>query len=279
MPKYPLLAIAALTALVPNGARADQFADSVVNYTPGTGFATEFGTGLPYTNPSAALGEPTRVIPGEFGGPVDPFNPPYLRDQVVSVGAGGSLTVGFSAPIADDPLHPYGLDFLIFGNAGFIVTNGDFSGGGITDGSLFAANDGATRVSVSADNVRFYTLNPSLAPVVDGLYPTVGSGLFSKPVNPALKETDFSGKGLAGIASLYAGSGGGTGYDIAWAQDENGKPVALPEVRFVRVEVLRGASEIDAISAVPEPSAWLLGFLSLAGAAGWRRTAGRKGGI
>jgi len=35
-----------------------------------------------------ALGEPSRVTPGDFGGPVDPFDPPYLPTQLVSVGQG-----------------------------------------------------------------------------------------------------------------------------------------------------------------------------------------------
>ena len=55
------------------------------------------------------------------------------------------------------------------------------------------------------------------------------------------------------IRSLYNGSGGGTGYDISWAQDGGGQSVFLPSISFVRVDVLSGKSEIDAISAVPEP--------------------------
>ena len=107
-----------------------------------------------YTNAAAALGSPSRqtVDPDPtFGGtfPVDPFSPPYLSSQVVSIGAGGSLTVHLDTPVVNDPAHPFGVDFIIFGNSGFVITNGNFSGGGITDGSLFANNSGSTRVSVS----------------------------------------------------------------------------------------------------------------------------------
>jgi hypothetical protein len=131
-----------------------QFADAVAGYTPGAGVSAS------YTNPVSALGEPSRVTPGTFGGPVDPFNAAYLGSQLVSVGAGGSLTLEFNTPISNNPANPYGLDFIIFGNAGFTITNGNYSGGGITDGSMYGNNTGSTRVSVSADGLNFYTLNP-----------------------------------------------------------------------------------------------------------------------
>jgi len=238
-----------------------QYADSIVSYTSGSGVSPS------YTDPTHALGAPTTFIGYQNA---DPFNPPYLGSDLVSVGAGGSLTVQFASPILNSPSHPYGLDFIIFGNSGFIITNGDFSGGGITDGSLFANNTGATRVSVSADNVTYYALNPALAPVADGLFPTDSAGDSHLPVNPALSQSDFAGQNLAGIRSLYAGSGGGTGYDISWAQDGFGQSVFLPSISFVRVEVLSGKSEIDAISVVPEPGSWALGLVGF-GLWIWRR--------
>lgn len=216
------------------------FADAVIDYNLGSGFASEF------TNASTVLGAPTASA--------NPFSPAFRNTQLLSVGAGGHLTVQFSTPIANDPGNPYGLDFVIFGNAGFVITNGNFSGGGITDGSLLGNNSGSTRVSVSADNITYYQLNPSLAPVVDGLFPTDGSGNFNFPVNPFLTGSDFAGQGLGDIRSLYNGSAGGMGYDIAWAQDQFGNSVSLPSVNFVRVDVFSGKSEIDAFAAVPEPS-------------------------
>lgn len=240
--RLSVLALASVL-LVPNLSFA-QFADTVAAYVPGTGVSSS------YTNSASALGEPSRATPGVWGGPVDPFNTPWLGEQLVSVGEGGSLTLGFATPITNDPAHPFGLDFIIFGNAGFSITNGDYSGGGITDGGLFGNNTGSTRVSVSADGVTFYTLNPALAPPVDGLFPTDGAGNFFLPVNPVLSGADFSGQGLSGIAERYAGSGGGAGYDIAGAQDTNGQPVTLASVSYVRVEVLSGKSEIDGMAAV-----------------------------
>jgi hypothetical protein len=253
-------------SLVSSHTQAAQYADSVISYSPGAGFATEFGTGLGYTNASVALGEPARSNPGAFGGPIDPFNPPYLKEQLVSMGTGGSLTVAFPSAIANRADNPFGIDFMIYGNAGFVITNGDFSGGGITDGSLLGANSGSTRVWVSADNLNFFQLDPSRAPVLDGFFPTDASGSFDLPADPSLSGSNFAGANLADMRSLYAGSAGGTGFDLAWAQDANGQSVVLPEVRFVRVDVLSGAAEIDGFAAlVPEPGPVTL----LALAAAW----------
>ena len=257
--RFAFLALAGLLSASP--ANAAGFADAIISYKPGTGFATEFGSGLGFTNTAAVLGEPSRIIPGQFGGPVDPFNPPYLREQLVSIGAGGSLTVRLDAPALNLPGNPFGIDFMIFGNAGFTITNANFIGGGITDGSLFGANSGDARVFVSTDNVEYFLLSPSLAPGVDRYFPTDGAGDFSRPLNPALQAADFSGRDLAGIRSLYGGSGGGAGFDLGWALDANGRSVNLTSIRFVRIDVLSGAAEIDAIVAVPEPSSWALGLL------------------
>lgn len=251
---------AAALAIGLPAARA-QWATEIVDYRPGVGYATEWGTGLGYTDPAAALGEPSRVTPGEFGGPVDPFSPPYLRTQLVSLGEGGALTVRFDQPIRNDPMNPYGLDFIVFGAAGFVITNGDYTGGGITDGSLFGNSAGPTRVSVSADGALFFTLDTTRAPGVDGLFPTDGSGDFTRPVNPALTSAAFAGQGLAGIRALYDGAGGGAGFDLAWAVDAEGQPVALDAVRFVRVDVLADRAEIDAfavVAPIPEPATWAL---------------------
>jgi len=255
-----LIAILAVASVAfPVVSQAADYAESVVAYSPGAGFTAG------YTNAAAALGEPSRSTPGQFGGPVDPFDPPYLSSQLVSVGGGGSLTVDFGTSIFNDPAHRFGLDFMIYANSGFVITNGDFTGGGITDGSLFGGNPGATRVSVSADNVHYFQLDPARTPTVGTLFPTDGIGSFDIAVDPALTSASFAGLGLAGIRVLYDGSGGGAGFDLAWAEDANGQTVTLPSVRFVRVDVLSGVANIDGFAGagvVPEPETWAL--LSLA---------------
>ncbi|MEK7782199.1 MAG: PEP-CTERM sorting domain-containing protein [Verrucomicrobiota bacterium] len=257
----PALALASVLSLTQTSNA--QFAASVVSYNSGVGFQPG------YTTPSSALGEPSRVTPGMYGGPVNPFNSAYLDSQVVSIGVGGSLTVQFSSPILNNPGNAFGLDFNIFGNAGFVITNEydfntfDWVGTPATSGSLYGSDATATRVSVSSDGINYFTLNPTLAPTVDALFPTDGLGDFGLMVNPALTAADFAGLDLAGIRALYNGASGGRGYDISWAQDGLGQSVLLASVEFVRIEVLAGNAEIDGLVAVPEPTTLSLAFLGL----------------
>lgn len=268
--------LAAASLLLVRSLSAADTADAVLAYTPGTGYATDFSTGAGFTNAASALGLPSTVTPGPFGGPVDPFNPAYLGSQLVSLGAGGSLVLQFATPVANAPDHPYGVDFSLFGNAGFVITNGDYSGGGITDGSTFGHNAAGMRVSVSADGVNFFTLNSPAAGTGDGPLPTDGLGDFSVSLNPNLRATDFAGKALTGIRSLYGGAAGGVGYDIGWAVDANGVSVALDRISAVRVDVLSGHAEIDGVVAVvPEPATWLIGGVGAVALLGWRRRMSR----
>jgi hypothetical protein len=190
---------------------------------------------------------------------VDPFNPPYLNSQLITVGEGGSLTVRFDQPIENlkEPGHRFGLDFLVYGNAGFVITNGDYSGGGVTDGSLFGhTQPGMVQVLVSIDNEKYYALKSALAPVVDAYYPTDGSGSFGIPVDPRFTASDCFGQGLSGLRTLYGGSAGGAAFDLDWAVDERGQAVTLDAVNYLRIEVVNGHVDLDGFSAVisiPEP--------------------------
>ena len=71
------------------------------------------------------------------------------------MGTGGSITLQFNTPIQNNPGNPFGLDFIIFGHAGFIE---DFGTGTAVDGSLYTGGTSDARVSVSADGTTFYTL-------------------------------------------------------------------------------------------------------------------------
>lgn len=218
-----------------------QFADAVISYSPGTGFAAG------YTNTSAALGAPAS------GGSVTPFAPPFSKSQLVSIGAGGEITLQMSTPILNNPADPFGINFMIFANEFFISSGGNVSG-------LFY-HQASIQVQVSADDSTWYTLNPALAPQAGELYPTDGSGNPLIPINPSLTISNFTGLNLAGIRGLYAGSAGGTGYDLAWAQDANSNSVDLASAGFVRIEVSSGVLDLDAVSVVPEPGTAVLALI------------------
>jgi hypothetical protein len=247
MKKICLLVLAGAGALFANVSNAGtNFAARVVAYEPGVNFVAGF------TNAEAVLGDISRVNP--FSDPVEPFNPPYGTGQILSIGEGGSVTIQFAQPVRNDPRHPFGVDFMVFGNSGFIITN-DFDpntfewiGIPATDGSLLGANPGTTRVSVSRDGWRFYELVG--APTVDVLCPTDGAGDPTLASNPTLTAADFAGATTADIRAIYDGAAGGAGYDISSARDSKGRRAALSFIRFVRVEVLSGKAEVDAFSGV-----------------------------
>jgi hypothetical protein len=238
-------------------ALADNFASQVISYNQGSNPVPGF------TNSGAAAGEPSRMTgAAPFDGAVTPFNPPYLTTQIVSIGVGGSLVVKFDQPITNDPLHQYGFDLLVFGNTGY--TDIDWPNGH-ANGSLLGAGHGRIEVSpdgsiwqpisgVEADS-RFPTLG--FSDLTDPYSPTAGLVLsdFTRPVNPAF---DASGLTFAQIADAYAGSGGGTGVDIAGS--------GFPSISYIRITnpVGPGAVEIDAFSrvSVPTPGAAALALLS-----------------
>jgi hypothetical protein len=220
------------------------FASAVVHYAAGSGAANGF------TNPSAALGAPERFTgEGLIPGCVTPFQPAFRPDEIVSIGAGGSLTVRFAQDVTDDPRNPFGIDLLVFGNAFF--TDGG-AGSGVVAG--LAAEGG--RILVSADGLAWSTVRGVDA---DGLFPTLGfldvgpyattpgrmPSDFLRPVDPAKSFSTLAGLDYAGLLAAYDGSGGGAGIDLAW--------VGLDAIRYVRIDgpIASGLSpEIDAFADV-----------------------------
>jgi len=253
------------------------FASSVVSYSPGSTPASGF------TDPTTALGSPERFTgEGVFPTVVSPFNPAFGTDELVSIGEGGSLTLAFDQPIVDDPANPFGVDLIVFGNAGF--ADGSFPDGVVTDPALAFGLDEA-QIEVSADGVGFVSLGsftegfaPTMGWLDSGPYDAAAGSVptdFTKPVDPSLTLCNFANLDLAQIRAIYAGSGGGTGIDIAAS--------GLGSVSFVRISVAddNDAStflnaEIDAVAIVPAPAAaWaLLGLGGLGLTRRARRCAG-----
>ena len=244
------------------------WADHVVQYEPGTGIGKDWVTGNYIDNPLTALGEPTRYTgdAATFGGPTSPFNAPYRDHEVVTLGAGGTLTLRFDEPVINHPLNPFGIDLLIFGNA-FYTLVGDYGPNGVAS-SAFPDEGG--KIEVSANGVHFVTVSGS----ADRAFPTVGyldvvdpstsaAGTvlsdFTKPVDPSFNPT---GLNTAQIIAGYNGSGGGFGIDLT--------SVGLSSITHIRFSNPAGSlttPEIDAVAdvaAVPEPAT--LGMLAIAAA-------------
>ena len=70
------------------------------------GFCQGLGDRCRVHKTGSILGPPSSVTQGEFGGPVTPFSPPYLLDQILSIGKGGQVTVKFDRPIRNESLNP-----------------------------------------------------------------------------------------------------------------------------------------------------------------------------
>lgn len=281
-----LVILAVILVLGPAQRGLAQYASQVVSYGAGT-------TPKPgYTVASSALGEPERFT-GEGGFPsvVSPFNPPYLTNEIVSIGRGGELTLRlshFALPQAAGP------EIGVFANAGLIDFNYPDGLAGSPLGDHTFGIDSAD-VSVSEDGTTWVGLGNVTSDIPTNGYDdltsagstTPGSDPsdFQQPFTGALSDFDglpYYDAGGNGILDELAGSGGGTWLDIS------GTGLAMVGyIRFAVPEVgVTDNFELDAVSVshaamgpatVPEPGTLALGGLALVAVfMGWR--AGRQKG-
>lgn len=301
---------------------AGDFADVVYStgYRPGPGqFINEPSpfTGLIFNDQTKALGPPVG------GGTSAPDN-----SKVVTIGGfGGSVILGFSATVLDDPCNAYGIDAIVFGNSfvvgpisnlgrepGIIEIARDANGNGIPDDPWYvirapsagASGSGITSAIPNAQVVvRTWDNDPGTAtlpadpawypdavlypwvvpPGFPSSYQTATFALVMPPAGAALVgHADVSSVLLLGdldgnntidapamapgefytvpdnpwVFGVDAGSGGGDGFDIAWAVDgATGDAANLDGFDFVRItsgiDVTQGAlgeisTEIGAVA-------------------------------
>jgi len=254
--------------------------------------AADVAPGGAYGDPANALGAPSRTVPGWNGPdyPATPAAPAWGGGRLVSLdsareddGARGSITVEFDHPVADDPRNPFGLDFIVFGNA-LHTLGGSSSFTGVGDPATVVFNTGAVAaerglVEASADGTNWFAFADG--PYADDFAPTMsrlydpedpdlslfGSSAITnkwwgapsdatRPVDPSLSGADFKGRSLAEYARLYDGSAGGTGFDIS-AFDLPRDALGRKFIRFVRITTLDpdASTEVDAVADVaPAPS-------------------------
>ena len=254
--------------------------------------AADVAPGGDYGDPANALGAPARTVPGWGNIPpttVNPASPAWGPGRLVKLetagkeDVGGSVTVEFDHSVADDPRNPFGLDFIVFGNA-LHGLGGSAYFDGVSDPATVAFGTGevgAERglVEVSANGTEWFAF--ANGPYADDFAPTMShrydpahpdSSLFgdsaytnkwwgapadaTRPVDPALSAAEFKGRTLADYARLYDGSAGGTGFDIS-GFDLPRDALGRKYVRFVRITTLEPGddTEVDAVADVaPAPS-------------------------
>lgn len=259
---------------------ASDFATEVVAYDHGINASPL------HRDPAQALGRPTvdsYDTRGDFDpsetAPVVPVFPPSQSNQIVSIGRDGYLTVKFDHDVEDDSDNPYGLDFLVFGNA-FQLKDGSTVWVNRDPASIQLASglggNEPGRVSVSQDGSTWHTFTngpwadtfaPTLGRVYDTNNPDAGVGAWNewwgdptdptRPHDPAVSNTQYNGMTLADMCRAYRTSAGGTGFDLA---DLEGLPVSptngLKWFRYVRIEGNGNQPEVDAVSDVAPVSAY-----------------------
>lgn len=153
-------------------APAGDFAAVVVSYEPAPG---QFVNNSQFNDPARALGPP--VGAGIMNGDTT---------KVVTLGGyGGSITLGFSETVLDDPCNPFGLDAIVFGNA--FWASGDptrrFAEGAVIEISLDENANGI------ADDAWYVIPGPSLPSTPDDAHETQAwdddPGTSTPPANTA----------------------------------------------------------------------------------------------
>lgn len=251
------------------------FAAQAVQYVQGGPVGFDSINGEPFTDPYTALGRPTvdtTDITGGEGVPLVAVNAAFRAFEIVSIGIGGHLTLKFNHPVKDHPCNPYGVDFIVYGNAfqigGPFWTNGDPTEAAV--GSTTFAERGL--VSVSQDGIEWFTFEggPEFGPFADDFAPTLGRVFDpvnpdlslgdwnewwgqptdpTKPLDPMITAAVLSEGTVAEAASLYDGAAGGTGFDIGDLE------LDLDWIQYIRIEEFgMGIPEIDAVADVAASS-------------------------
>jgi hypothetical protein len=252
----------------------DPWADAVLDYSPVQPVNAGFDT------PLRALGPPVGA------GPITPGN-----SSLVCLGVqGGSITLKFNTPVADDPENPMGLDCIVFGNVSFsggdptvkwqepalIEISEDVNGNGVADDPWYLIPGskvfrympppdhtepaGETNASDPTNIMAGIVENPNVLdadPDNDDQeyfwgYAELTPTMRKYLDNYVRPDDPFS-------VGITPRSGGGDAFDIAWAVDENGDPANIRQFHFIRLRafiyrdcatLFYATPEIDAVADV-----------------------------
>ena len=234
-----------------------------------------------FKDPANVLGEPARFVPlysgnmggvasDAYGGVANPAVPAYASGLHLSLISPddeepGYVTIAFDHDVVDDPDNPFGVDFIVFGNAGCTKTSSSgmtalddpaqcrLTGGGFPEECVVEV--------AQSRNGPWYT--SAKWRTGDGFAPTLGhmydpanadASLYEGnrwwgaktnatfPVDPRIDFSDCADLTLAELCQRYNGSAGGTGYDLA---DVAGLPVNAQGRKWFRyVKISCAYSEV-----------------------------------
>jgi hypothetical protein len=252
-------------------AQDDPWADAIIAYAP-------LSASGAFVTPGNALGVPMG------GGATAPNN-----GSIVSLGvAGGSITLAFATPVADDPLNPLGLDCIVFSNSlwaggnpqakwqepAFIEISEDVNDNGLADDPWYLI-PGSRELSYAQtvlhepdglDNsgdpllLAGTVTNPNLLdslPGNDGEEYNWGYAEMTPTAQPYLDN--YTRPDDPSTVGLTPRSGGGDAFDIAWAVDASDNPADLTQFHFIRLTTLvdrsmfalgAASAEIEAVADV-----------------------------
>lgn len=263
-----------------------------------------------YADPSAVLGRPRDFMSGDTWGAglINPFNPEWQKGTLFSLDClDGEMdlafvTIAFDHPVVDDPMNPFGIDFIVFGNAMTVNVSGEYYYDGADPDTLRIQTDPSRAgsfenalVEVSADGRVWFAFRAG--PYADSSMPTLGrvydranpdTSLFAGnqwwgertnplfPVDPSATFASCAGLTLGELCRRYNGSAGGTGYDISrfdLPKDEKGRKW----FKYVRISSMDSGEvddegypvwtqpEVDAVADVAPVSAyqaWVCGHFA-----------------
>jgi len=246
------------------------FAVEVVEYVQGGPVTNDWLTGQPFNDPACALGRPTVdttgdgwFIPPDEAMPVVGVYPPFRSFEVVSIGAGGHLTVRFDHRVANHPYNRRGIDLIVFGNAAQVIGGGQAWGNGDPNLTVAGAQGLVDRgvLSVSQDGQNWHAFDagpyvndfaPALGRVYDPADPDPALGAWNqwwgeptdptRPLDVSLSFSSLAGKTVAEVAGAYGASAGGTGFDIG--------SLGLEWIQYVRIDgpADQAPPEVDALA-------------------------------
>jgi hypothetical protein len=244
----------------------------------------------PYNDPSAVLGMPATDFYDPFGvfsggdhfrfvklvEPAFNLSTNQSTKLITTLSSGASnsyIIASFDQPIQDDPAHPYGIDFIVFGNAFYGASGATHDeanmntlmvgGGGFLEPLKVSVSPGYTGLpgEVINEPTTWPWYRYDNGPFADTEFPTHAYKWnraqtnwsaermdFTKPVNPALTNVIHPGGtslSAADAIDYYNGSGGGTGFDL--------RVSGFTTVRYVKVEGISpdySDGEVDAFAAV-----------------------------